>query len=331
MPSGGAGDASSTTVLLVRLYQSDAQCLVDPSSAAGQPACRLLVQTEQEAVLQQLGSDVATGRRLLQAAPAQAARTLTCGAESKALFGSTGYESRESWCSRALAFLQNREHRAWQGTAACALPPRSSQHDCSAPLHVRDQAPAPCRAAAALTTASAPTAEPPESPIAAEGSAVPVGGTSATTRVVQATTTAAVSLLASLWVFVSGTLTLALSHAPALSPLHSLGRLLHAWGAPSSIGLQALLAQLQLVGSSLLVSPPQMRGYREVAQGAAWATLLQWDSGELLRPPAPSPPPPLRLPACIAPARADGERSRQPNNATPAQVAPSCCSTASMT
>ena len=100
-------------MLLVRLHQGDAQCLVAPNSGLTSPACEQLSSTQEaKAQLAQWygsGGESSSARRRLQQLRAMPRRTLTCGAESLALLGATGYESEGGWCSRARAALLARE------------------------------------------------------------------------------------------------------------------------------------------------------------------------------------------------------------------------------
>jgi hypothetical protein len=57
-----------------------------------------------------------------------------------------------------------------------------------------------------------------------------------------------------------------------------LGKLLHLWGSASALGLQALLQRLQVVGSGLLLAPPQLQHFRALAHSADWAA-LGWAGG----------------------------------------------------
>jgi hypothetical protein len=95
---------------------------------------------------------------------------------------------------------------------------------------------------------------------------------------VQATTATSVSLLASIWALISGLLSAAGSIVGQMMPARFLGQLLQMWGAPSSIGLQVLLQQLQLVGSGVYVSHPDFQGYQKQMEGLAWVT-MRWTSG----------------------------------------------------
>ena len=95
------------SVRLVRLKASDPQCLVDPASPSKQPACWALSETDAEAYLAAQPSSRA--RLLLQRRLIRSSRTLTCGAESAALFGSSGYEDAGGWCSVAKDYLNRRE------------------------------------------------------------------------------------------------------------------------------------------------------------------------------------------------------------------------------
>jgi hypothetical protein len=120
-PTGFSALASDGgTSLLVRLIGRDPQCLavVGPD---GRPVCWQAAAAEarrQQARLAQLQQQLqlnGTRRALLQqltpglaAVPAagQPTRTLTCGAESLALLGYSGYDSLGGWCSRARQLLQ---------------------------------------------------------------------------------------------------------------------------------------------------------------------------------------------------------------------------------
>ncbi len=94
--------------------------------------------------------------------------------------------------------------------------------------------------------------------------------------VVQISTAASVSLLASFWAIISSLMSAAGSLLGGL-PLRFLGQLLHMWGAPSSVGLQVLLQKLQLVGSGVYVAPPELAGYRQTVQRLGWVT-MKWTS-----------------------------------------------------
>jgi hypothetical protein len=96
--------------------------------------------------------------------------------------------------------------------------------------------------------------------------------------IVQVTTTASVSLLASIWALISGLLSAAGSAVGQALPARFLGQLLQMWGAPSSIGLQVLVQKLQLVGSGAYVAHPDMAGTRAKLDGLAWVT-MRWTSG----------------------------------------------------
>jgi hypothetical protein len=115
MPSDGG------TSLLVRLVGRDPQCLA-VTGPDGRPACWQAAAVEagrqqaRLAQLQQAQQRNGTRRAVLQqqqAAPlaassakGQPSRTLTCGAESVALFGYSGYDAAAGWCNRARQLLQ---------------------------------------------------------------------------------------------------------------------------------------------------------------------------------------------------------------------------------
>jgi hypothetical protein len=92
--------------------------------------------------------------------------------------------------------------------------------------------------------------------------------------VVQVGTTVSVSLLAALWASISSLMSAAGGLLGGM-PLRFLGQLLHMWGAPSSVGLQALLQKLQLVGSGVYVAPPELERYRQIVQQLGWVT-MKW-------------------------------------------------------
>jgi hypothetical protein len=103
----------------VRLDGRDPQCLAI-AGPDGRPACwqaaagaETARQQARLAQLQQNGSQQNGTRRALQqqqaitsAAAGQPSRTLTCGAESLALLGYSGYDALGGWCSRARQLLQ---------------------------------------------------------------------------------------------------------------------------------------------------------------------------------------------------------------------------------
>ncbi len=110
--------ADSGAGLLVRLSGRDPQCLA-ALGPDGKPACWPAATGpeagKQQARLAQLQQGLqrnGTRRALLQQqAGGQPFRTLTCGAESLAVLGFSGYDGRGSWCSRARELLQPGEQR----------------------------------------------------------------------------------------------------------------------------------------------------------------------------------------------------------------------------
>jgi hypothetical protein len=90
------------------------------------------------------------------------------------------------------------------------------------------------------------------------------------------TTIALTACLAAVWLAVNSLLA---ASGPNTSPgLLFLGKLLHLWGSASALGLQALLQRLQVVGSGLLLAPPQLQRFRSLVHSADWAA-LGWAGG----------------------------------------------------
>jgi hypothetical protein len=111
--------ADSGASLLVRLSGRDPQCLA-ALGPEGKPVCwqaasasEAGLQQARLAQLQQglLGSNGTRRAVLQQLAAGQPFRTLTCGAESLAVLGYSGYDGLGGWCSRARELLQPGEPR----------------------------------------------------------------------------------------------------------------------------------------------------------------------------------------------------------------------------
>ena len=96
------------------------------------------------------------------------------------------------------------------------------------------------------------------------------------TNALQPITIALAACLAAVWLAVNSLL--AASGISASPGSQFLGKLLHLWGSASALGLQALLQRLQVVGSGLLLAPPQLQRYRTLAHSVDWAA-LGWAGG----------------------------------------------------